>query len=302
MTSRSDGYSCAPIRALRSAGPALPWLTRARRHRFFVGSICSVCLLPAGFLPERMPAASLLAVELPPGSRLEDTDRDRRIVQQHARGARGRERLRDRRLHPAGHGWRRARPTSSSTCVPQGRARAHAGPDRGGDQRAASRPFPTCAPGSSTTAASAAVNSCVMGTDGAALDKRRAELDERRCARAAELRQRRLDRRARPAGGAHRARADLAGRARHLDRGHRRRRSASPPSATSTPTSPSSTPATARSRSASSSTRRPRRPAVLEPLQVPTAAGVPVPLSSVADVASGRARPRSSATTASAAS
>ena len=40
----------------------------------FVGSIASTKLLPSGFIPPEDIARTLLAVELPPGSRLADTD------------------------------------------------------------------------------------------------------------------------------------------------------------------------------------------------------------------------------------
>ena len=42
---------------------------------FFAGSIYSTSLLPSGFLPEEDQSRSLFVVELPPGSRLDDTKR-----------------------------------------------------------------------------------------------------------------------------------------------------------------------------------------------------------------------------------
>ena len=66
------------------------WLVRASvRHRWvtlmiglvmFVASIASTGLLPSGFLPADDLARSLLAIELPPGSRLDDTDRVTREI------------------------------------------------------------------------------------------------------------------------------------------------------------------------------------------------------------------------------
>jgi multidrug efflux pump subunit AcrB len=50
------------------------WLTLALGLTLFSGSIASTKLLPSGFLPPEDVARSLLAIELPPGSRLDDTD------------------------------------------------------------------------------------------------------------------------------------------------------------------------------------------------------------------------------------
>jgi hydrophobe/amphiphile efflux-1 (HAE1) family protein len=50
------------------------WITLAAGLALFVGSIASTKLLPSGFIPPEDIARTLLAVELPPGSRLADTD------------------------------------------------------------------------------------------------------------------------------------------------------------------------------------------------------------------------------------
>src|SRR5262245_21296123 len=50
------------------------WITLAAGLALFVASIASTKLLPSGFIPPEDIARTLLAVELPPGSRLEDTD------------------------------------------------------------------------------------------------------------------------------------------------------------------------------------------------------------------------------------
>jgi hydrophobe/amphiphile efflux-1 (HAE1) family protein len=77
-----------PGHALRPDGAIMRFYTRlvrgSVRHRWitllvglalFVASLMSTMLLPSGFLPADDLARTLLAVELPPGSRLDDTDR-----------------------------------------------------------------------------------------------------------------------------------------------------------------------------------------------------------------------------------
>jgi multidrug efflux pump subunit AcrB len=56
------------------------WITLALGTVLFVGSITSTKLLPSGFLPAEDVARTLLAVELPPGSRLDDTDAITRTI------------------------------------------------------------------------------------------------------------------------------------------------------------------------------------------------------------------------------
>ncbi|HLN11131.1 MAG TPA: efflux RND transporter permease subunit, partial [Xanthobacteraceae bacterium] len=51
------------------------WVTLAAGLVLFVASLMSTTLLPSGFIPAEDLARTLLAVELPPGSRLDDTDR-----------------------------------------------------------------------------------------------------------------------------------------------------------------------------------------------------------------------------------
>jgi hydrophobe/amphiphile efflux-1 (HAE1) family protein len=51
------------------------WITLALGLLIFAGSLMSVKLLPSGFLPAEDEARLLLAVELPPGSKLADTER-----------------------------------------------------------------------------------------------------------------------------------------------------------------------------------------------------------------------------------
>ncbi|MDE3176463.1 MAG: efflux RND transporter permease subunit, partial [Pseudomonadota bacterium] len=56
------------------------WLTLLAGALIFAASLWSTRLLPSGFIPADDLARSLLAVELPPGSRLEDTDRVTRDI------------------------------------------------------------------------------------------------------------------------------------------------------------------------------------------------------------------------------
>jgi multidrug efflux pump subunit AcrB len=56
------------------------WLTLALGLTLFGGSIASTKLLPSGFMPPDDVARSLLAIELPPGSRLDDTDAVTRTI------------------------------------------------------------------------------------------------------------------------------------------------------------------------------------------------------------------------------
>ncbi len=59
------------------------WITLAAGAMIFVASLAATKLLPSGFLPADDQARALLALELPPGSRLDDTDRvTRRISDQ----------------------------------------------------------------------------------------------------------------------------------------------------------------------------------------------------------------------------
>jgi len=58
------------------------WITLALGLILFMGSIASTKLLPSGFIPADDLARTLLAVELPPGSRLIDTDRVTRDIAQ----------------------------------------------------------------------------------------------------------------------------------------------------------------------------------------------------------------------------
>ena len=56
------------------------WITLALGLTLFVGSVLSTKLLPAGFMPPDDVARTLLAIELPPGSRLDDTDAVTRTI------------------------------------------------------------------------------------------------------------------------------------------------------------------------------------------------------------------------------
>ncbi|MBP0649819.1 efflux RND transporter permease subunit, partial [Mycobacterium tuberculosis] len=58
----------------------LRWLTLFVGALLFAGSLYSARLLPEGFLPAEDVGRTLLAIELPPGSRLDDTDRVTRLI------------------------------------------------------------------------------------------------------------------------------------------------------------------------------------------------------------------------------
>jgi multidrug efflux pump subunit AcrB len=62
------------------------WITLAVGLTLFVGSIASAKLLPSGFLPPEDVGRSLLAIELAPGSRLDDTDAVTRTIIDHLKG------------------------------------------------------------------------------------------------------------------------------------------------------------------------------------------------------------------------
>ena len=88
----------APHNENQADGPVMQRYTRlvraSVRHRWitlligaliFAGSLWSTRLLPSGFIPADDVGRVLLAVELPPGSRLEDTDRVTRAVSEKLR-------------------------------------------------------------------------------------------------------------------------------------------------------------------------------------------------------------------------
>ncbi len=56
------------------------WITFSAGLMLFVASLMSTKLLPSGFIPADDVSRSLLAIELPPGSRLDDTDEVTRAI------------------------------------------------------------------------------------------------------------------------------------------------------------------------------------------------------------------------------
>ena len=66
--------SWASIFARPRFGPA-SWLTLLAGVMIFAASLWSTRLLPSGFIPADDLGRALLAIELPPGSRLDNTDR-----------------------------------------------------------------------------------------------------------------------------------------------------------------------------------------------------------------------------------
>jgi multidrug efflux pump subunit AcrB len=61
------------------------WLTLLAGVMIFAASLWSTQLLPSGFIPADDLGRALLAVELPPGSRLDDTDRVTRVISEKLR-------------------------------------------------------------------------------------------------------------------------------------------------------------------------------------------------------------------------
>src|SRR5262249_2581597 len=75
VKTRPDGFVMRFYTWLVRASVRHRWITLAAGLALFVASLMSTTLLPSGFLPADDLSRALLAVELPPGSRLEDTDR-----------------------------------------------------------------------------------------------------------------------------------------------------------------------------------------------------------------------------------
>ena len=125
------------------------YMTVALGLLIFVGSIGSFYLLPSGFLPAEDSSRLLLAVELPPGSRIADT---RAVTDEIARKVRERPEVRERvRQRRPGHGLRRggAQGDVRHQSGAQGRnARSTPGPDAARDRSQASPACPTSASGS----------------------------------------------------------------------------------------------------------------------------------------------------------
>jgi hydrophobe/amphiphile efflux-1 (HAE1) family protein len=75
-----DGWIMRAYTALVRGSVRWRWITLFCGALIFAGSIWSTRLLPSGFIPADDLSRALLAVELPPGSRLDDTDRVTRAI------------------------------------------------------------------------------------------------------------------------------------------------------------------------------------------------------------------------------
>ena len=205
---------------------------------------------PRASSPQKTSGASLLAVELPPGSRLDDTEKvTGQGVGEAAQDARGALGPHLRRPDPGLRTRSRARRRSRSTSC--------TGPTAERPRRSCRRGSPRCSPISRTfVLVSQGQRPARYFADHCWARHRRHQRDREpareRNALDSDHRKSDVDRRARAAGTAHRAKTAGCGRPRRLDRGAVRAPSVSRPSATSTPTSPNSTPATGSSRSGSS--------------------------------------------------
>ncbi len=77
---QEDGWIMRAYTALVRGSVRWRWITLLCGAVIFAGSIWSTRLLPSGFIPADDLSRALLAVELPPGSRLDDTDRVTRAI------------------------------------------------------------------------------------------------------------------------------------------------------------------------------------------------------------------------------
>ena len=140
--------------ALLRATLRFRWLTLWPASPSSPAPIYAMGFLPSGFIPREDASRIMFSLELPPGSRLEDTrDTTDEVDRADARASGGRERLRDRRRQPDRHagaaprdGHRRPASTSRNATCRRPRSRKSCS-TRWTRCR-------TCAPISSTTAAS----------------------------------------------------------------------------------------------------------------------------------------------------
>ena len=77
---QEDGFVMRAYTGLVRASVRHRWITMIAGAIIFATSIWSTSLLPSGFIPADDVGRVLLAVELPPGSRLDDTDRATRAI------------------------------------------------------------------------------------------------------------------------------------------------------------------------------------------------------------------------------
>ena len=80
MKSQRDGAVMHFYTRLVRASVRHRWITLFAGALIFAASLWSTQLLPSGFIPPDDYGRALLAIELPPGSRLEDTDRVTRAI------------------------------------------------------------------------------------------------------------------------------------------------------------------------------------------------------------------------------
>ncbi len=121
----------------------------------FAASVGSFYLLPSGFLPADDTARTLLAVELPPGSRIDET---KAVTAAIARQIGARSDVKSVFVNGGkvmGGGAEVRKATLVINLVPRDDAQAEPGPDQGGDQPKAWPRCPTSASGSCRTTASA---------------------------------------------------------------------------------------------------------------------------------------------------
>ncbi len=268
-----DGAIMKGYTSLVRASVRHRWITLIIGVVIFAASIWSTRLLPSGFIPADDLGRVLLGVELPPGSKLDDTDRVTRKISEQLRampevrsalifggtllGGSSEPRRATFVLNFVHKSKREATQKELQTRIDAMLANT---PDirywfvKDNGQRDLSL--------------------IIAGPDIDQINDT-AEPDRQRDALDPDPRESDLDGRARPSGAARDAEAPGRRRPRRFDRGAVLDRSASQRSATSTPISPSSTPAIASCRSASNSTRRARsRVGVLQDLRVADRVGL----------------------------
>ena len=142
----------------------------------FAGSIGSFYLLPSGFLPAEDTGRTLLAVELPPGSRMDET---KAVTDAIARQIRARPDVKSVFVNGGKvHGRRRRGAQGHARHQSGAQGQAQAEPGRRSRPRSAAtwRRCPTSASGSCRTTASASSQLVVSGRDAAAVTHAAAEL------------------------------------------------------------------------------------------------------------------------------
>ena len=214
---QADGAVMRGYTRLVRASVRHRWITLVVGALIFAASLWSTRLLPSGFMPADDIGRVLLAVELPPGSRLDDTDKvTRAISDEAARHAGGALRAHLRRPAARGRG-RAAQGHAGHQLRPQVGARGDAEGPADADRRHARRSarHPLLVPQGQRPARHLADHRRPRHRR----HQRYGQPDRQRNAHDPDHREPDLDRGARPSGAARHAQAPGGGRPRRLDRG-----------------------------------------------------------------------------------